>query len=859
MPANCNSQINLKNIRIEDPIDENLAVYLYYDKPNDALRISHINPDITAVPNFSKFDFTDSIKEYFYSDLTITLKIEFDGKIGSSTTISSQNGTISPILPSAFGENYIVFTYYNSSLTDNITLNTYNSTNGKFKTTVQPIILKTTNTIPNNIASNVNTQDYQYNNVSVSFNKSVKSIGSISSLNAPSQTITYSISGGLVSINYKTPANASDTLTFNNIVDTSDFPNPDPVQLVLTDRFLPGPAFSGLVLPALNTISQNWTYTNIECDFSKNIIQNPTTPISITASTGNNPTNVRVINGNILFDWTTSNVSSTVLTFNNLYASDFTFDSGTLETINYSLRSQPISASWVVQPVLKNTTYTNIEVSFNKRISSCDVVSDGTITNKFINVRGNLQFDIITGPTNSTYTFNNIISEDFGRNTGLTLTTGPAVSSYMSATNILNDNKVLIQGATTQLFTVTFNKSITNNPTITLNSGTGVYSSGSGDTRIYSLSNITSSTNLMTFGNIQGLDSSSSSGLTIVLDPKTALTFDYIADVQFPDVARGVNYDVGTEYDLYAKFNNPPDLNVNSSGVGVSCPNATVGAITSVDGNNKYKFKLTPNNSGTNQISISNAKDINNFIYSLFTSGNLTFNAVIPVIGGLWDPSIASTLTLSSNNITEFKSSNSTNKYIDYKNHYTTNAVTNTDNVKYVVSSPSYLSFEHLTSSTHAGFYYKKNPSASYTEYTFTMVFQEPSILVAETYADLPSIGRVGGTTNYETYHPPSGYAMNSGVSRVAGQKRVLTLSIKSSVTSGHGSGNQYMKVDNNTAVSATTMLYDNGYNGFWLGCNYSANGSFKGRIYYTQLLPTQLTDAQVSTLHTNLRSIYGF
>ena len=69
MPANCNSQINLKNIRIEDPIDENLAVYMYYDKPNDALRISHINPDITAVPNFSKFDFTDSIKEYFYTDL----------------------------------------------------------------------------------------------------------------------------------------------------------------------------------------------------------------------------------------------------------------------------------------------------------------------------------------------------------------------------------------------------------------------------------------------------------------------------------------------------------------------------------------------------------------------------------------------------------------------------------------------------------------------------------------------------------------------------------------------------------------------------------------------------------------------
>jgi len=664
MPASSNSQINLKNIRIEDPIDENLAVYLYYDKPNDALRISHINPDLTAVPNFSKFDFTDSIKEYFYSDLTITLKVEFDGKIGSSTTITSQNGTISPILPSAFGENYIVFTYYNSSLTDNITLKTYNSTNGKFKSTVHPIILKTTNTIPNNIASNVNTQDYQYNNISVSFNKSVKSIGSITSLNAPSQTITFTIAGGLVSINYKTPAGPSDTLTFNGVVDTSDFPNPDSVQLVLTDRFLPGPTFSGLVAPALNTISQNWNYSNIEADFSKNIIQNPTTPITISTNTGNAPTNVRVINGNILFDWTTSNVSSAVLTFNNLYASDFTFDSGNKETLSYSLSSQPITPAWYNQPVLKNTTYTNIEVSFNKRISACDVVSDGTITNKFINVRGNVQFDILTGPTNTTYTFNNIISEDYGRNTGLTLTTGPAVSSYTSANNILNDNKVLIQGATTQLFTVVFNKSISNNPTITLNSGTGVYSSGTGATRIYSLSNVSTSTNLMTFGNIQGLDSSSSTGLTIVLDPKTALTGFEITDYLVPSISRSSNiYDIDTVYDLYAKFNNPPALNPDFSGVGLSCPNAIISANpVSMDNSSFYRFTLKPtgtSTTNTNKISISSVKDVNNFVYPLFQSIDLTFNKVITFMQQYganvhFDASISSSVVVSGSQVTNW-------------------------------------------------------------------------------------------------------------------------------------------------------------------------------------------------------------
>ena len=139
----------------------------------------------------------------------------------------------------------------------------------------------------------------------------------------------------------------------------------------------------------------------------------------------------------------------------------------------------------------------------------------------------------------------------------------------------MNNNKVLIQGATTQQFSVTFNKSISNNPTITLNAGTGVYSSGTGATRVYSLSNITSSTTLMTFGNIQGVDSSSSTGLTIVLVPVPAISFDSVADILFPDVARGVNYDVGTAYDLYFKFTNQT-LSSNFAGVGISCPNATV-------------------------------------------------------------------------------------------------------------------------------------------------------------------------------------------------------------------------------------------------------------------------------------------
>ena len=73
---------------------------------------------------------------------------------------------------------------------------------------------------------------------------------------------------------------------------------------------------------------------------------------------------------------------------------------------------------------------------------------------KIINVRGNVQFDILTGNTNSTYTFNNIIAEDSGRNTGLILTTGPIISSFSNSTLTANDNKVLIQPATQSFFYV---------------------------------------------------------------------------------------------------------------------------------------------------------------------------------------------------------------------------------------------------------------------------------------------------------------------------------------------------------------------------------------------------------------------
>ena len=57
-------------------------------------------------------------------------------------------------------------------------------------------------------------------------------------------------------LSYKTPANISDTLTFSNVVDTSDIENTGNVTLNVSD-LKTGPSLIGLI-GSLNTISQSF-------------------------------------------------------------------------------------------------------------------------------------------------------------------------------------------------------------------------------------------------------------------------------------------------------------------------------------------------------------------------------------------------------------------------------------------------------------------------------------------------------------------------------------------------------------------------------------------------------------------------
>jgi hypothetical protein len=124
-------------------------------------------------------------------------------------------------------------------------------------------------------------------------------------------------------------------------------------------------------------------------------------------------------------------------------------------------------------------------------------------------------------------------------------------------------------------------------------------------------------------------------------------------------------FDVGTIYNLYAKFKDQ-NLNSDYSGVGVGCLSATLGLITSMDNSQYYTFNMTPTGTSTtttNKISISNAKDVNNFIYPLFQSIDLTFIKLVPFMS-TYDPAFHSDASiLSSYTVVGSKVSSWTNQY----------------------------------------------------------------------------------------------------------------------------------------------------------------------------------------------------
>ena len=89
MPVSTNDLLNTKNVRVENP-DGSKAVFMYFDPTSDALALSHVNPDINAIPTFENFNFDLSTKPEFYAAESMTsIYIYFDSNKSLMFTVFS--------------------------------------------------------------------------------------------------------------------------------------------------------------------------------------------------------------------------------------------------------------------------------------------------------------------------------------------------------------------------------------------------------------------------------------------------------------------------------------------------------------------------------------------------------------------------------------------------------------------------------------------------------------------------------------------------------------------------------------------------------------------------------------------------
>jgi len=270
MPITCNSLLQTKTVKIENQ-NGSKGVYLYYDSFDEIFKTTVVNPDPDAIGNFEAFTFNQSNlpqPDYFTVNESMLVHVYFDANIGSNTTISSQNGTVSQGPPI---DNWFNFTYHCSTITDVISITVFNQNNTKSKLFNLPITLKTTQGVPLGFSQNPTTQNVNYTNLVVNFNKAIKSVGSISSSQNPlTITFTTNNSTSVTLTNYTTPTNGSDVLTFYNVIDTSDIENVSSVSQNVNNLLL-GPKFNGLE-NILNTASQNHAYTDIVATFEISLV-----------------------------------------------------------------------------------------------------------------------------------------------------------------------------------------------------------------------------------------------------------------------------------------------------------------------------------------------------------------------------------------------------------------------------------------------------------------------------------------------------------------------------------------------------------------------------------------------------------
>jgi hypothetical protein len=635
MPITTESDLLIKAFKIQE-VGSTVGVWLYYDTTKELLRTSRVNSNLGYLGDFLKSPMTPS--EIFVRQIYPSLGFALDFILGSKTKVSSQRRGD---LPTTITANNIFVYYKPPQLTDIFTFTIYSTDDSLNKTIVMPITISPVDVVPTNIQGNptINTLNNKYTGLTMLFSEGGVDAGVVTTSSSQSSVSNVSFSNGTCTFDYTTPTtDTSDSIIFTSCKAADiQYVNASAHTFEIKN-LLKEPDFSNwLVTPA----SQNFPYTNSDslvAVFNKDIKK----CTSITATNGTPLTIVpiSIIGKQITFEWTSLNTGSVNFIFNGLESMDGSIDANVngLTTVGpIILNIPPIIVGWSgSQPTEENTLY-NLSVLFNKQLSNSRIpiitATDG-ITPVFTSISGSqVNFTVTTSsnPSTTVYTLKNIAALDGSiKSENVNISAGAKIISVQVETDLsgsyLEMSSLVIERP--QKVKIILSKPISGVLSFVPNDENCAFgvvtmiNDFTAQLTITPVNNGNTSLVIQT-NNIITVDGSQS-----VLSRTFSLVYSQTIVNLYEFSSKNVvktTFDIGTSVYLSLQVSKP--ISSDLSETTITCSKGTISNVSTSTILNKYyyNFNFTPTAESNNEtITINQAKDLNNFKYTLFKS-NLIF------------------------------------------------------------------------------------------------------------------------------------------------------------------------------------------------------------------------------------------
>ena len=371
-----------------------------------------------------------------------------------------------------------------------------------------------------------------YNNLIVMFNKVIVSVSSITSSLGNSVTLISINTDGSVTFNYTTPSLLTNmNFAFNNVVAID---GGRAVSITISPNFRNPPI--GWFSSSTSATTKNYQHIGLIMTFTNPLVENYLPSPSITASDNSIITNIKVVLGNLQFDWLTFASNTVTLTFNNLWDGQVIVSN---ETYPVTLYDEGTFQSWEKIPTSQSFPYTSatgngLAVYFSKEIQHITSITPSTgISNIAIDStnKKRITFDWIT-PAQDTIVllFNGIQAVDGSYDTPPNETT----TVLLAAPPIFpwwNINQPIFPSTNFQNITVQFNKIVytINNITTSLNETIPVNILQNGMIQFNYTTPTDISTLTFTFNDVQAVDGGRTWSITLPLNSVISINTLYLS------------------------------------------------------------------------------------------------------------------------------------------------------------------------------------------------------------------------------------------------------------------------------------------------------------------------------------------